>query len=66
MADATVYFLIVMGTQTLVLFFLSLADVRHRPLPTLILLMHSPLGYDKSIPTHVRTPPLDLLDLTNS
>ena len=38
--DATVYFIMAMGIQTLVLFFLSLADVRHLPLPIHILLTH--------------------------
>lgn len=55
--DATVYFIIAMGLQTLVLFFLSLADVCHRPLPIHIPLMHPLLGDDESIPTHVSTPP---------
>ena len=55
--DATVYFIMAMGVQTMVLFFLSLADVRHRPLPIHIPLMHPLLGDDESIPTHVRTPP---------
>ena len=54
--DATVYYIMVMGLQILVLFFLSLADVRHRSLPIFILLTHSLLDYDQSIPSHVRTP----------
>ena len=43
--------------QTLVLLFLSLADVGHRPLPIFILLTHSPFGYNEKIPSYVRTPP---------
>lgn len=54
-ADATVYFIIAMGLQTLVLLFLSFADVRRRPLPIPTFLTHSISGFDKSIPTCVRT-----------
>ena len=60
MADATVYFIMAMVIQALVLFILSLADVCHRPLPILILLTRSLLGYDKPIPNPVRTPLSDL------
>lgn len=54
-AGATVYFIMVMGIQTLVLLFLAFADVRYRPLPILTRLTHSLSGYDESIPTYVRT-----------
>ena len=65
-ADATVYFVMAMIIEALVLFILSLADVcRRRPLSILILLTHSLLGYDESIPNHVRTPPSDWWNLTN-
>jgi len=44
--------------QTLVLLFLSLADVGHRPLPIFMLLTHSPsIGYNEKIPSYVRTTP---------
>ena len=42
--DATVYFIMAMCIQTLVLFFLLLADVRRRPLPIFTLLTNSPSG----------------------
>ena len=64
-ADATVYFIMAMGIQTVVLLFLSFADVRRYPLPILTLLTHSLSGYDKSIPTYVRTLSSDLKSLTN-
>jgi len=56
-ADATAHFIMTMILQTLVLLFLSLVDVDHRPLPIFILLTHSPLGYNEPIPGYVRTPP---------
>jgi len=56
-ADATAHFIMIMILQTLVLLFLSLADVGRRPLPIFILLTHSPLGYNGPIPSCVRTPP---------
>ena len=65
-ADATVYFIMIASVQTLVLFFLSLADVGHHPLPILILLTYSLLGYDESIPPYVRTSLPDLWNFTSS
>jgi len=63
--DATVYFIMVMCIQTLVLFFLLFADVRRRSLPIFTLLTHSPSGCDHSIPTYVRKFSPDLKSLTN-
>ena len=68
MTDATVYFIMATCIQTLVLFFLSFADVRHRPLSILTLLTHSLSACDETVPTYVRTllPLLpDLNSLTN-
>jgi hypothetical protein len=64
-ADSTLYFIMAMGLQTVVLFFLSFAGVRHRPLLIFVILTHSPLGRGEPIPTHVRTPPPYLWNLTN-
>ena len=65
MTDATVYFIMAMCIQTLVLFFLSFADVRPRPLPILTLLTRLLPAHDESIPTYVRTLSPDLKSLTN-
>ena len=46
--------------QTLVLFFLSFADVRRRPLPILTLLTRSLSAYDAPVPSYVRTLSPDL------
>ena len=64
-ADATAYFIMAMALQTLVVLFLSFADVRRRSLSVLTLLTHSLSGYDQSIPTYVRTLSSDLKSLTN-
>jgi len=63
--DATVYFIMAMCIQTLVLFFLSFADVRRRPLPILTPLTHLLPAHDESVPTYVRTLSPDLKSLTN-
>ena len=65
-ADTTAYFIMAMALQTLVVLFLSFADVRHRPLSVLTLLTHSILGYYQPIPTYVRTLSPGLWSLTNS
>ena len=57
LADATVHFIMAMILQTLVLLFMSLADVRRCPPPILVLLTHSPLDYNEPIPSYVRIPP---------
>jgi len=57
LADVTAHFIMTMILQTLVLLFLLLVDVGHRPLPIFILLTHSPLGYNEPISSYVRTPP---------
>jgi len=64
--DATVYFIMATCIQTLVLFFLSFADVRHRPLSILALLTHPLSACDETVPTYVRTLSPDLKSLTNS
>ena len=63
--DATVYFTMAMCIQTLVLFFLSFADVRRRPLPILTLLTRLLPAHDESVSTYVRTLSPDLKSLTN-
>ena len=63
--DATVYFIIAVCIQTLVLFFLLLADVCRRPLPILTLLTNSPSGCDRPIPAYVRKISPELKSLTN-
>jgi len=62
---ATVYFIMVMVIQAMVVLFILFADVRSRPLPVPILLTHSPSGYDKPIPTYVSALSSDLKSLTN-
>lgn len=65
MSDATVYFIMVVCIQTLVLFFLSFADVRLRLLPILTLLTRSLSAYDAPVPSYVRTLSPELKSLAN-
>ena len=65
MRGATIYFVMAMGIQAVVLLFLSFADVRSRLLPIPTLLTHSPSGYNKRIPTHVSALSSDLKSFTN-
>ena len=51
--------------QTLVLFFLSFADVRRQPLSILTLLTNSLSACDETVPTYVRTLSPDLKSFTN-
>ena len=65
MTDATVYFIMVICIQTIVLLFLSFADVRPRPLPILTLLTHSLSAYDGPVPSYVRKLSPDSKSLAN-
>ena len=65
-ADATIYFIMVMGLQTLVLLFITFADVCCRPLSAFTFLTCSLSAHNKPIPAHVRKISPDLQSSPNS